>query len=230
MKTNISFGTSLFSGQKSLLQNNVIVIDRKQIIAIVTPPILLASMYPVFQFLAGSIENDRIAWYLGLASYWLIWGSIFPLLLIGFQNVKKLIKPKKISKRVLLLLTIPLVGAIGAKFVPGMGEYEKATFLIAVLVVSSAFGNGFFEELLWRGVYINLFPTNLFYRMIWPGIWFGLWHYIPVAIGTSDMTALIGMMVGPMMMGFYFSYLTHMTKTVWWSIVAHTIGGLIMVL
>jgi membrane protease YdiL (CAAX protease family) len=203
--------------------------DKKRIIAIIAPPILLACMYPIFQFLAGALENDRIAWYLGLSTYWLIWGALFPLLMIGFQNIKELIRPQKISGKVLLLLAVPLVGAIGAKLVPGMGSYLKESVLVTILLVSSAFGNGFFEELLWRGVYTKFFPTNLFFRMIWPGIWFGLWHYIPVSIGNGELTGLIGMMVGPMMMGLYFSYLTKKTNTLWWAIVAHVIGGIIMV-
>lgn len=203
--------------------------DKKRIIAIIAPPILLACMYPIFQFLAGALANDRIAWYLGLAIYWLIWGALFPLLMIGFQNIKELIRPQKISGKVLLLLAVPLIGAIGAKLVPGMGSYEKESILLAILVVSTAFGNGFFEELLWRGVYTKLFPTNLFFRMIWPGVWFGLWHYIPVSISNGELTGLIGMMVGPMMMGLYFSYLTKKTNTLWWAIVAHVVGGIIMV-
>jgi len=35
----------------------------KQKIAIITPPILVAFMYPIFHLLAG-VMNDRIAWYL----------------------------------------------------------------------------------------------------------------------------------------------------------------------
>ncbi|MFC2014653.1 type II CAAX prenyl endopeptidase Rce1 family protein [Chloroflexota bacterium] len=46
----------------------------------------------------------------------------------------------------------------------------------------SPFGNCLFEEILWRGVYFNLFPTNLFYRMIWLGVFWGPWHYIPVSM------------------------------------------------
>jgi membrane protease YdiL (CAAX protease family) len=203
--------------------------DKKRIIAILTPPILIAFMYPIFKFLAGALENDRIAWYLGLATYWLIWGAAFPLLMIGFQNVKELIRPQKIYRKVWLLFAIPLVGAIGAKLVPGMGAYEKKSIFITILLVSSTFGNGFFEELLWRGVYTKLFPTNLFFRMIWPGIWFGLWHYIPVSIHNGELTGLIGMMIGPMMMGLYFSYLTKKTNTLWWAMIAHTVGGIIMI-
>ena len=218
-------------GNANQIKSNIagILIDKKRIIAIIAPPILIAFMYPIFQFLAGTLGNDRIAWYLGLATYWLIWGAAFPVLMIGFQNAKEMIRPQKISRKVLLLLAVPLLGAMGAKLVPGMGSYEKESILLAILVVSTAFGNGFFEELLWRVVYTKLFPTNLFFRMIWPSIWFGLWHYIPVSINNGELASLIGMMVGPMMMGLYLSYLTRKTNTLWWAIVAHVVGGIIMV-
>ncbi len=110
-------------GNANQIKSNIVAIltDKKRIIAIIAPPILIAVMYPIFQFLAGALEDDRIAWYLGLATYWLIWGAVFPLLMIGFQNIKELINPQKVSRKILLLLAVPLVGAIGAKLVPGMG-------------------------------------------------------------------------------------------------------------
>ena len=41
-------------------------------------------MHPVFQLLAGLFEDNwRIGWYLGLVVYWLVWGGIFPRLMIG---------------------------------------------------------------------------------------------------------------------------------------------------
>ncbi len=203
--------------------------DKKRIIAIIAPPILIAFMYPIFQSLAGFIENDRIAWYLGLAIYWLVCGTIFPIMMIGIGNIKELVRPRKISKKILMLLAIPLVGAIGAKLVPGMGGYEKESALIFILLVSSPFCNGFFEEVLWRGLYVKLFPTNIFFRMIWPSVWFGIWHYVPVSMNNPEWTGLIGMIVGPMMMGLYLSYLTNKTNTLWWAILAHTIGGIIMI-
>lgn len=144
--------------------------DRKRLIAIIAPPILIISMYPVFQLLAGIFENERVAWYLGLAIYWLSWGVIFPLILIGPKNIGELIKPRKINRKILLLLAIPLIGSIAAKLVPGMGEYEKESALTIFLLFSSPFCNGLFEEVLWRGVYVKLFPTNIFFRMIWPSI------------------------------------------------------------
>jgi membrane protease YdiL (CAAX protease family) len=196
----------------------------KQKIAIIVPPILVTVMYPVFQSLAG-VMNDRIAWYLGLMIYWIIWGAVFPLFIIGKEEIKTLIQPKKPDLKILLFIAIPLLGALAGRFMLGM-EYEKESVWIFLLLLSTAFGNGFFEEVLWRGVYVRLFPDHIFYRMIWPSVWFALWHYAPGSVLSGNVA---GLMIGAGVMGLYLSYLTKRMKTVWWAIVVHTVGGIIMV-
>jgi len=173
--------------------------------------------------------NGTVAWYLGLAIYWLIWGAAFPLLIIGWQNIKTLVRPQRPTKKVLLPVAIPLLGALIVQFMPGMGDYDKSSVWILLLLLSSTIGNGFFEELLWRGVYVRLFPDSIFYRMIWPGIWFALWHYVPGSVSSGSVAGLIGLMAGAGVMGLYLSYLTRKTNTLWWSILVHFIGGIIMV-
>ncbi|MDH5377918.1 MAG: CPBP family intramembrane metalloprotease [Gammaproteobacteria bacterium] len=195
----------------------------KQKIAIATPPVLIAVMYPIFHSLAG-VMNDRLAWYLGLAIYWIIWGAAFPLFIIGKEAIKTLIRPQKPDKKILLLIAIPLLGTLAARII--LGGYEKESVWIALLLFSTPFGNGFFEEVLWRGVYVRLFPDNLFLRMIWPSVWFALWHYVPGSVSSGSP---VGLMIGAGVMGFYLSYLTKKTNTVWWAIVFHTLGGIIMV-
>ena len=203
--------------------------NRKQIIVFIIPPLLIASMYPTFNSLAGVLDNDRLAWYLGLITYWLVWGMAFPLIIIGKQDIKSLIRPQKPTIKVLLPMFIILLGALAARLlVPGI-EYEKQNVWIFILLLSTCFGNGFFEELLWRGVYYKLFPNNILFRMIWPSIWFGIWHYVPVSINSNELTGLIGMMIGPFLMGLVLSYMTKKTNTLWWSILAHTVGGMILV-
>jgi len=202
--------------------------NKKQIIAIVIPPILIAFMYPIFYLLAGVFVVDRIAWYLGLIIYWLTWGAIFPFLIIGKENIRTLIRPQKPNKKVLLLIAIPLLGALATKFIPGIG-YEKESVWIFLLLLSTPLGNGFFEEVLWRGVYFKLFPNNILYRMIWPSIWFAMWHYVPGSVLHDNVVGLIGLMVGSGVMGLYLSYLTKKMNTLWWSIVAHCLGGIIMI-
>ena len=203
--------------------------NKKQIVAFIIPPVLIAFMYPIFNSLAVALTNDRISWYLGLITYWLIWGMVFPLIIIGKNSVTALIRPQKPSVVVILPLSIILLGALATRLlVPGI-EYEKQSVWIYILLLSTCFGNGFFEELLWRGVYYKLYPNNIFYRMIWPSIWFGLWHYVPVSISNNEVTALIGMIMGPILMGLVLSYMTKKTNTLWWSILAHTLGGIIMI-
>ena len=203
--------------------------NKKQIIAIVIPPILIAFMYPIFNSLAGALINDRIAWYLGLIIYWIIWGMVFPLIIIDKKDIKALIRPQRPKAAIIIPISIILLGALSARFlVPGM-EYEKQSVWIFILLLSTCFGNGFFEELLWRGVYYKLFPNNIFFRMIWPSVWFGIWHYVPVSISNNELTGLVGMMIGPILMGFVLSYMTKKTNTLWWAILAHTLGGIIMV-
>jgi membrane protease YdiL (CAAX protease family) len=187
-------------------------------------------MYPVFHLLAGALVNDRIAWYLELAIYWLVWGTIFPLSIIGKDKIKALIRPGKPNRRIILPITIIVVGALASRlFVPGMG-YEKESAWILLLLISTSPGNGFFEEVLWRGVYVTLFPNHILMRMILPSIWFGVWHYVPGSVFHDSITGLTGLMVGSMMMGLVLSYMTKKTNTLWWSILAHTIGGIIMVI
>jgi len=107
-------------------------------------------------------------------------------------------------------------------------DYGKPTIWIWLLMLSTNPGNGFFEELLWRGVYLELFPDTILFRIVWPSIWFGLWHYAPGAISPDGNP--LGLMGGSGLMGFYLSFLAERTGTLWWTVVAHTLGGLIMML
>jgi membrane protease YdiL (CAAX protease family) len=199
-----------------------------QTIAVVAPLVLLGMMYPVFQGLARLFENNwRIGWYLGLVIYWVIWGAAFSLWIVGWDRIVELIRPTRLNLSTLLLVLIPVVGASLYRLVPGM-DYEKPSVWVLLLVLSTTLGNGFFEEVLWRGVYMELFPHSILFRIVWPTIWFGLWHYAPGSISPNGNP--LGLMIGSGLMGLVLSFLAKRTGTVFWTIVAHTIGGIIMVL
>jgi membrane protease YdiL (CAAX protease family) len=202
--------------------------SNRQRLAILAPLVLVGVMIPVFRILAGVFgeENWRIGWYLGLVIYWLIWGAAFPLWIVGRESIAKMIRPQRLSVRVLLLVLVPLIGASLYRLVPGM-EYQKPSVWMLLLLLSTSFGNGFFEEVLWRGVYMELFPDRNLFRIVWPSIWFALWHYAPGSIA-PDGNAL-GLIIGSGLMGFYLSFLAKKTGTIWWTIVAHTLGAIIMI-
>jgi membrane protease YdiL (CAAX protease family) len=199
----------------------------RQKIALIAPLILMAVMYPIFQLWRDVFEtNWRISWYCGLASYWLLWGAIFPWWLIGKEGIRRVFRHQKLNLWIFLLVLFPLLMTFFYKNIGGM-VYEKPDVLIFLLVVSSAFGNGIFEEVFWRGVYMALFPDNLLWRMVWPSVWFSLWHYLP---GSMSPTGNVwGLMAGAAIMGFYWSFMAKKTGTIWWGIIAHIIGGLIVI-
>ena len=199
--------------------------NNKQKIAIVAPIILAVVMYPIFQLMARSF-GERLGWYLGLVSYWIIWGAAFPLLIIGRDSIRELIHPRKPNAKVLLLVALPLILTAIYRFTTGMA-YEKASLLSWIYLLSTPFGNGFFEEVLWRGVYMKQFPDKILYRIIWPSMWFAIWHYAPGSVSSN--TNVAGLMIGAGMLGFYSSYLAKKTDSIWWSIIVHTLGGIIMV-
>ncbi|MGD8966306.1 MAG: CPBP family intramembrane metalloprotease [Anaerolineae bacterium] len=199
----------------------------KQRLAIVAPLLLVGTMVPVFRMLARVFgQNWRIGWYLGLVIYWLTWCAAFPLWIVGKESIASMIRPQRLTVGVLLLILVPLIGAALYRLVPGM-EYEKPSAWILLLLLSTSLGNGFFEEVLWRGVYMELFPDSILLRIVWPTIWFALWHYAPGSVAPDG--NVLGLIIGSGVMGFYLAFLAKRTGTIWWTIVAHTIGGMIMI-
>lgn len=200
--------------------------NNKQKIAVIAPPVLVAVMYPVFQLLSRAL-GETIGWYLGLVIYWLVWGGVFSWLVIGLDSIKRITRPQRLTARIFLLILFPLVMAALYKLVPGMA-YEDRRLWVFLLLISTNVGNGFFEEVLWRGVYMVLFPESLVFRIIWPSIWFALWHFVPGSV-SADGNA-VGLVIGSGLMGFYLAFLAKRTGTIWWTIIMHAIGGFIMIL
>lgn len=200
--------------------------NTKQRISVISPLVIIGMMYPIFQFLGKQLGNS-IGWYLGLWVYWIIWGGIFPWLMIGKGNIIRLIRPQKLDLKVFLMVVFPVLMAAVFRFSTGM-DYDKPTLWFLFILISTTLGNGFFEEVLWRGMYLELFPERVLFRIVWSTLWFALWHYVPGSISASGNP--IGLMIGSGMMGFYLAFLAHKTKTIWWTMIAHFLGGLIMVI
>ena len=197
----------------------------RQKIATIAPPIVIGVMYPIFQWLSGGL-GQTIGWYLGLVTYWLIWGAIFSWLMIGKDSILRIIRPQKPTPRLIVLVLFPLLMAGAYRVILGM-EYEKSSGWAFLLILSTNLGNGFFEEVLWRGVYMELFPVSILFRIVWPTVWFALWHYAPGSVSPSGNA--LGLMIGSGMMGLYLSLLAKKTGTIWWNILAHALGGFIMI-
>ena len=200
--------------------------NTKQIVAILAPLAVLSTMYPIFQ-LFSKWMGETWGWYLGLVLYWILWGGVFPILMIGKDAILRLIHPQPPNWRVLGLIAIMILLAGAFKFSTGT-QYQKHTPWILIMYLSTTVGNGLFEEILWRGMYLELFSEQVLFRIIWSSIWFGLWHFAPGAVSSTGKP--LGLMIGAGMMGFYLSFLANYSGTIWWTMIAHFLGGILMVI
>jgi membrane protease YdiL (CAAX protease family) len=199
--------------------------------AIGAPVVLMATMYPVFRVLDvtfGDRLDGYLGWYLGLVTYWLAWGAGFSLWMLGPSRIRRMLRPRRPTVRVIGLIAFPVLMAGAVLFIPGMG-YEKLSAGVLLLLLSTTIGNGVFEETLWRGIYLDLFRERRFWRVAWPSIWFGLWHMIPVSVNAETFAEVLPTVIGSMFFGLYLAFLAKKTDSVWWPMVAHLLGGIVMV-
>lgn len=149
------------------------------------------------------------------------------MLMIGKDKILRLIHPQKISLKIIFVVLFPVIMAAIFRFITGM-EYEKHELWFLFALISTNFGNGFFEEILWRGMYLELFPKRVVFRILWSTIWFAFWHYAPGSISATGNP--MGLMIGSGMMGLYFAIVAEKTESIWWTMIAHLLGGLVMVI
>jgi hypothetical protein len=200
--------------------------NTRQIGAIFLPFLLIMVMIPIFQGLARQMEKQK-AWFTGLVIYWILWGIAAPLLLVGKSALCDLIQPSALNGTILLLASIPVLFAGIGRVAFGM-QSEKPEPWIALALIGTALGNGIFEEILWRGVYLTLFPDHLFLQIIWPSLWFGLWHYAPGSISQEGNP--FSLMTASVFLGLLLSFLGWESQSIFWPVLAHTLAGLVMVL
>lgn len=199
-------------------------------VTLIAAPAVLVVMYPIFQLTsrAGDQVEGYLGWAAGLAIYWVIWGVLFSAWILGWRGIRDLVRPSRADVRMLLLVALPLVvTVIGRLLAPGTA-YETQTVAALLVLIGTAVGNGFFEEVFWRGIPLRVFPGSRLLGVVWPSLWFGLWHLAPASISADDGPAAL--VVGAMFLGLYLAFLARKGRSIWWPVVVHTIAGLTLVL
>jgi uncharacterized protein len=155
----------------------------QQFLALATPLILIPSMWWAFQ------QFDARAGYpggylAGYVVYWLVWCTAVPAALLGgFGQLRGLFRPvasfSAMDSVTHLLLWWSLAFPLVFIFLPRVRAAS-----VPVLLVSLALGIviAVTEEVLWRGVYVRLFPDNPWLSVVYASIMFGLWHLAPQSV------------------------------------------------
>ena len=194
--------------------------NRKQIVALAALPTLVLTMIPTYRLLARWLGRKR-AWYTGFVVYWLLGCIPVSLWAIGPRKLRALLKFQRLHKAEWFMLIIsPTLAFLGRYTLnkPRRSPQEK-TLLVFVTIM-----NSFWEEVLWRGVYITLFPHNGWWAAVWPTLWFAVWHYAPGSI--SPLADVRTLMVGAGVLGASLSWLSLKTQSIRTAALAHILGGL----
>jgi hypothetical protein len=194
--------------------------NRKQVLALAALPTLTLTMIPVYRLLARWLGRQR-AWYAGFVVYWLVWCIPFSLWAIGPRRLKALLKFQRLHPAEWFVLIIfPLLAFLGRQPQPPVPRSTREKTLLVFVTIM----NSFWEEVLWRGVYITLFPDNRWWSAVWPTLWFALWHYAPGSI--SPLTDVRTLMIGAGVLGASFSWIAIKTQSIRTTALAHILGGL----
>lgn len=143
------------------------------------PAVVPASMAVLFQGLSRRL-SPRAAYNVGFTSYWLVWCMGFPIWILGPRRAARLlIRGQRPSASETLLLLLPVAGAVSTELLPNR---KKIDMPVALVMAATGVINGTGEELLWRGLFLELFPNDPLRGLLWPLVGFSLWHLAPQMI------------------------------------------------
>jgi hypothetical protein len=162
-------------------------IDARRAVALAVPVAVPFAMVVTFN-VARDRLGDQWGYVAGFGAYWATCAGL-SVALLGRSGVRHLFRdvhPRlgRPAALGLALLAWPAVGAFATRFILEVGT---ATSAMLGTILGVAVANALLEEILWRGVYITLWPRNPWLGWLWPAVGFAAWHFAPQVIHPSAM-------------------------------------------
>lgn len=126
----------------------------------------------------------------------------------------RLPRPKWLA---VLFILMPFGGTVAEVFIPEIGNL---TAMLIIVTLISAIMNGPGEELLWRGLFTQVFAGNKWLAIVYPSICFGLWHFAPLMIGGVHQGWQL-IVFGPMILGLCWGWIAYKSGSIFWISIAH---------
>lgn len=105
------------------------------------------------------------------------------------------------------------------------GEFLRAPLTLILLAVPLATINGFCEELLWRGLYVRLFPRNPWLAILYPSVGFALWHLAPQTVFPTE--NIPGFMISTFFLALPYGFIAYRTGSARWTAISHSLSGIL---
>jgi hypothetical protein len=198
---------------------------RHKLLLALLPWAVLASAFFVFQ-------NARQAWgvkagyLLGFGFYWLFWCLFVPRWLLGKAEFAAILRDRSpLFSRPNWLAALLWLAVILTAVYMYAGEFLCAPLPLILLAVPLATLNGFCEEILWRGLYVRLFPHNPWLVILYPSLGFALWHLAPQVVFPAE--NIIGFLISTFFLALSYGYIAYRTDSARWTAVSHSLSGVL---
>jgi hypothetical protein len=199
--------------------------EARRVVALAAPVLLIASMRWIFR------EFNRrygypLGYLLAFVVYWVGWCTLLPAgLLGGFDHLLDVFRPfpplATLDWKMHLLLWWPMLFPLFFVFSPGLHRINWR-----ILVVSALLGViiGVTEEMLWRGVYLRLFPGNAWLNLAYPTLMFALWHLASLSVRPNRLPGgVLTFVVYAVFLGASYALAATMMGSIAWTTISHVI-------
>lgn len=153
----------------------------RQVAALAVPVAVNLSMPVVYRRLARTLGPQR-GYIGGFVVYWSACVAI-PVAVLGPRRTAGLLRDARTPRALeAVALALPPLGGLATETLPALrGGVTVDQALLATAAVFAA-TNSLAEELLWRGLFIAVFPQSRVLGWVYPALGFGLWHLAPQQI------------------------------------------------
>jgi hypothetical protein len=189
----------------------------RRLVVLLTPAAVPVTMAAVFTVLRGRL-NPRAAYNLGFAIYWGGWCLAVPVVVLGPRRaVRVLASGRRPSRGEALALLLPVIGGLTSECLPRRRFVDGR---VLAMMVGSAAVNAPAEELLWRGMFLEVFPEDRVLGSLWPLAGFSLWHLAPQMVFPSR-HGRWGFVAGAAVVGAASALVSWRTRGLRWVLLPH---------
>ena len=150
---------------------------------------------------------------------------------MGVDAVKGLFR-ERVSDRLLqkknifyaLLLSITILGAIPS-FISNISSFPAIIFILGLPLTTV---NSCCEEILWRGTYIHMFAKNRVMAILFPTLFFALWHISPQLVNLNiNFETIYFLPIMTLPLGLVYGIVAYRTNSIKWVAIAHSLSGIL---
>lgn len=198
---------------------------RSRLLAILLPLLILPVMAAVFA-LSARLLGAEAGYLLGFGFYWLFWCLLVPRWLLGKDEFGAILRdraplfsrPNWLAAFLWLLVTLIAVLMYA-------GDFVCAPLTLILLAIPLATVNGLCEEILWRGLYVRLFPRSPWLAILVPSLGFALWHLAPQIVFPAE--NVIGFIISTFFLALPYGYIAYRTGSAKWTALSHSLSGIL---